>query len=118
MGNQISGEIVFEIRLLGEAFLLGVCLMVLYDGLRLLRVFMKHSSILVNVQDLLFWAVAALSICYLLFLENSGKVRFYAIAGTSLGMILYYSLWGRYWQRWLRKIILFVKKSWFFRKKG
>lgn len=118
MDHQISPEIFHEIRFLGEAFFLGVKLMLLYDGIRLFRCIIRHPRIIRDIEDLLFWVVSAFGICYLLFLENAGKVRMYALTGTALGMLLYYMIWGRYWKRLLKKGSSFIKKSGFFRKKG
>ena len=118
MNHQVSPEIFHEIRFLGEAFFLGVKLMLLYDGIRLFRCIIRHPRIIRDIEDLLFWVVSAFGICYLLFLENAGKVRMYALTGTALGMLLYYMIWGRYWKRLLKKGISFIKKSGFFRKKG
>ncbi len=118
MEHKVSSEILQELALLGDAFLLGVALMIFYDVIRVFRCVIRHPGILVDLQDLMFWVVAAGCIFYLLFLENSGRVRMYAIAGTGLGMLLYYVLWGRRVMRWIDKGIKFVKKSWFFRKKG
>lgn len=118
MEHKVSSEIFQEMVLLGEAFFLGVVLMMIYDVIRFLRHFIRHHGIVVAIEDLLFWTIASLSIFYLLFLENSGRVRMYAIGGTALGMVLYYVLWGRRWMNWLDKGLEFVKKSWFFHKKG
>lgn len=118
MTYEVSSEIFKEMMLLGEAFCLGVILMAFYDVIRFLRHFIRHHSIVVAAEDILFWVVASACIFYLLYLENSGRVRMYAIGGTALGMVLYYLLWGRHWMRWLDKGIAFVKKSWFFHKKG
>lgn len=118
MEHEVSSEIFREMVLLGEAFGLGVILMVFYDIIRLFRHIVRHHHLVVAIEDLLFWVIASLCIFYLLFLENSGRVRMYAITGTALGMILYYVLWGRRWMRWLDRGLDFVKNSWFFRKKG
>lgn len=118
MEHQISSDIIQELWLLGEAFLLGILLMMVYDVLRFLRHLIPHHGMVMVVEDLLFWVIASLSIFYLLYLENAGRVRLYAIGGTALGMVLYYVLWARRWTKWLDKFIANVKKSWIFRKKG
>ena len=118
MKNQISPEIFQEVTLLGEAFLLGVVLMMVYDVVRFWRHLIRHHALIIVIEDLIFWVIASLCIFYLLFLENSGRVRLYAISGTGLGMCIYYVFWGRRWMKWLDKGVEIVKKSCIFRKKG
>lgn len=118
MKHQVSIDIFHELCLLGEAFLLGVLLMVVYDIIRFFRHLFHHPLAVVVIEDLLFWVVASLCIFYLLYLENSGRVRMYAIGGTAAGMLLYYVLWARRWMKWYDKLLEIVKNSWIFKKKG
>lgn len=85
----MSDYIYFEAGLAVHSFLLGVILMISYDLLRLLRLFIPHHVLAVGVEDLLYWLYCAVLTFLLLFYENSGELRGYVIAGVFLGMLLY-----------------------------
>lgn len=108
---EIDPAIFDELRLLGSTFLLGVALMIFYDGIRLLRVLFSHGPIAIFLEDMFFWMVAAIATFVLLFLENCGRVRFYAMASEGLGMLLYYQIIGKRWPRLLRPKVKKCKES-------
>lgn len=118
MNHTISPEIFRELILLAEAFVLGAVLMAGYDFFRFLRRIVPHHDLVVALEDILFWAIAAVCIFILLYLENSGRIRYYAIGGCALGMMVFYGFWGKNWPRLLEKLLEIVKKSRIFRKKG
>lgn len=98
---NVHPAIVSEIRLLFLSFLLGIILMVVYDLIRFTRVLIRHKAAIVFVEDIFFWVVASGAIFALLFLENGGRIRFYAMAAVGLGMLLWYVLVGRRFIRFL-----------------
>ena len=64
-------------------------MMVLYDILRLWRRLIHHNTFAVAVEDVLYWLVCGVLIFRMLYLENSGAVRGFAIVAVVLGMLLY-----------------------------
>ncbi len=85
----MSAYIQAEIELAAHSFLLGIVLMVSYDGLRLWRFFIPHKNIWTGLEDFLYWLYAACLTFSLLFKENSGRLRGYVIICVFLGMYLY-----------------------------
>lgn len=79
----------FELQFFSRSFLLGVLMMITYDGIRILRRIFPHGTIAVAVEDLLFWLVCGVCIFRMLYVENSGAIRGFAIAAVVLGMLTY-----------------------------
>ncbi len=78
-----------EAALIVHSFLLGVVLMISYDLLRLLRLFIPHNPFWIGVEDFLYCiGCAVMTFCFL-FWENNGVFRGYVIIGAFSGMILY-----------------------------
>ncbi len=78
-----------ELQFFSRAFLCGILMMILYDILRVFRRLVRHSVAAVAAEDLLYWLVCGFCIFRMIYLENSGAIRGFAIAAVVLGMILY-----------------------------
>lgn len=85
----MSPEIILELYFLFHCFLMGVLITVLYDVLRILRRIIPHNVIAVSLEDFLYWIVCSLLIFTMLIRENNGVLRWFAVAGAMVGMILY-----------------------------
>ena len=90
----MSEGILFELQFFYKAFLLGALMMMSYDGVRIFRRLIPHGTIAVALEDILYWLVCGVYIFRMLYLENSGAIRGFAIAAVVgvpvvLGMLLY-----------------------------
>lgn len=85
----MSPNIVIEALLLIHSFFLGAVLTLIYDGIIILRKLIRHSGIFVSLEDLLFWIGCAIAVFYMLYEENNGILRWFAVAGAGVGMLLY-----------------------------
>lgn len=85
----MSMSIVIELQFFFISILWGVILLVLYDVLRIFRRIIRHSGLVVAVEDLLFWVASSVLIFAMMFRENDGIIRGFAIMGTTIGMVLY-----------------------------
>lgn len=85
----MSPNIVKEVLLLVHSFLLGVVLTFIYDGIIILRKLIRHSEIFISLEDLLFWIACAIGVFYMLYEENNGILRWFAVAGAGIGMLIY-----------------------------
>lgn len=85
----MSEGIIFELQFFSRSFLLGVMMMTAYDGIRIFRRILPHGTWAVAIEDLLYWLACGVCIFRMLYLENSGAVRGFAIAAVVLGMIMY-----------------------------
>lgn len=99
-----------ELALFGQAVLSGVCLVAVYDILRIIRRIIPHGIIWVSVEDLVYWCFAGawlfLKVCQV----NNGIVRGYMILGMLAGIALYYQFCSRIFMKYLTKWIIYIKK--------
>ncbi len=85
----MSETIFQEIEFLGNSILTGVFLLVIYDGLRILRRAIPHRKGVVNAEDFLYWLAVTFFVFSLLYRENDGGIRWFAVFGIFCGMLLY-----------------------------
>lgn len=67
-------------------------MMIAYDGIRIFRRILPHKTVAVAIEDLLYWLASGVCIFRMLYLENSGAIRGFAIAAVVLGMVMYLQL--------------------------
>lgn len=85
MSQNIINEVVFLLH----SFLLGIAITFVYDGFLVLRRLIRHSLFLISVEDLIFWIACAIGVFYMLYEENNGILRWFAVFGATLGMLAY-----------------------------
>lgn len=85
----MSGTVRGEIWLLGGSVCTGIALMMMYDGLRIFRWLVRHSSFGTGMEDAAYWLFASFATFRLLFGQNDGVLRGYAVAGVLGGMVFY-----------------------------
>lgn len=78
------------------SFASGIIMLIVYDVLRILRRIVKHSRLLVAIEDILFWVISSIFIFIMMYIENDGIIRGFSIMGMLLGMILYNILLSKY----------------------
>lgn len=76
------------------ALLLGGVIGVLYDVFRVSRVAFRLSWLLVLLQDILVFLLAALLLWRYFLLQSSGEVRIFAVLGVLLGWVIYFFTLG------------------------
>ena len=74
---------------MGKCLLLGAGLMFLYDILRILRIVIPHALAVISVEDIIYWLVAGVMMFLLLYKEDAGSIRWFAVAVTAVGMLVY-----------------------------
>ena len=85
----VSDGIHQELVFLLISFALGEGLVMLYDVFRIFRKVVPHGVIWISLEDVLYWIVAALLIFGMIFQENDGLIRGFAIGGILLGMLFF-----------------------------
>ena len=105
----MSEEIWYELHLLGWSFLLGIWFLIVYDGLRLFRQIVPHHTLAVGLEDIGYWVYAAIRLFALLYYENDGNLRAYAVAGVFGGMLLYNLTISLFFRKVLKKIGKYFK---------
>lgn len=105
----MSVHIVYEVKLLFYSFVTGAGLMVVYDFLRIFRIFIPHSPGVTGAEDMAYWIYSALTTFSLLYEQNDGGLRGYAVAGVFGGMLLYDRLISRFFLKSLKKFRKYLK---------
>ena len=85
----MSQSIVDEIMFLLDSFFLGAVITCVYDSFLILRRLIRHNMLLISLEDLVFWIACAVSVYYVLYEENNGILRWFAVVGACVGMIAY-----------------------------
>lgn len=110
MSGTVSETILQEGGLLCYSFLFGIALMMLYDILRIFRHIVKHRTILLAVEDALYWIICGIGIFAMLYRENDGLLRWFVLVGVAIGMLVENGLFSPWIIRFFVKIIRFSLK--------
>ncbi len=86
----MNDAIMVELRFFGTSVLWGALLLIIYDALRILRRIIIHSSLIVAIEDLIYWVISGLLIFHMMYQQNNGIIRGFAILAILLGMIFYH----------------------------
>lgn len=100
----MSMTIRYELQLLFASLTVGICLMVIYDGLRVFRTLVPHGNFWTGIEDAVYWAASSITTFLLLFRQNDGILRWYAILGVLMGMLVYNLTVSRILLRLLKKV--------------
>ena len=100
----MSMTIRYELQLLAASLTVGICLMMVYDGLRLFRTLIPHGNFWTGIEDAVYWAGSSITTFLLLFGQNDGILRWYAIFGVLMGMLVYNLTVSRILLRHLKKV--------------
>lgn len=85
----MSQDIVREITFFLHSFLLGIGITFAYDFLLVARKVVPHGKLWTSLEDLWFWIFCGLGVFYMLYRENNGILRWFAVAGAIMGMFFY-----------------------------
>lgn len=81
----MSQSIIDEVTFLLHSFLMGILITFVYDGFIIMRRLIRHNLFLISVEDLIFWIACAIGVFYMLYEENNGILRWFAVFGAALG---------------------------------
>lgn len=95
-----------EVLFFAASVLTGVGLLIFYDVFRIFRKVVRHSTLAVSLEDMIYWCAVAFIIFGMIFKENDGILRGYAFVGILVGV----------WMEWLvealcRKICIKMLKK-------
>ena len=85
----MSQNIINEVMFFFHSFLMGIVITFVYDGFLVLRRVIRHNLLLISLEDMIFWIACAIGVFYMLYEENNGVLRWFAVFGATLGMIAY-----------------------------
>ena len=92
---SISGQISQEARFFLISVLAGAAFLFGYGLIRGVRREFPAGRIRTGLEDFFYWACAGAVFFLITFLENSGMVRGFSLAGMCFGMFLYYKMLDR-----------------------
>lgn len=97
--------VIWELGYVGKCLFLGAGLMFLYDVLRIVRIVIPHSIAVLSIEDIIYWMVAGVLMFVLLYKEDAGSIRWFAVAVTALGMIVYNFVVSRFTVPFIGKVL-------------
>lgn len=71
------------------SILAGIASAFLYDLLRISRRIVRVNDIVINAEDIIFFASAAVFVFIAAYMKNSGEIRWQSFIGFALGIALY-----------------------------
>lgn len=92
----MSRDIIIEVYFLLSAIAMGLIITFVYDFILICRQVVKHNLFFISLEDFIFWAACAITVFYMLYEENNGILRWFAVLGAALGMLLYKKIIGRH----------------------
>lgn len=86
----MSQVIVWELQFLLKALILGLCLRGTYDVFKVRRGLTKKHPALMASEDIVYWVFCSLFLFGLLYEENNGTLRSFALCGVAVGMAIWH----------------------------
>ena len=80
-----------QMRLFLMAIGAGIGAGLAYDAFRILRMAIPHSSIIVQLEDMVYWVFVMLGMSLFVLYAMEGELRGYVIFGAFLGAVLYFA---------------------------
>jgi len=90
----MNPELAVELHFFAFCILWGGLVLLAYDFLRVIRRLIKHGNLLLALEDLIFWFIAGILIFAMIYRQNNGIIRGFAVMGMTAGMLLYNMLVG------------------------
>lgn len=101
------GQMANENEFLLHALMMGIFVTFVYDILRIFRRVIPHRDFFVSLEDLCFWTYCGGEVFLLMYHESNGTLRWFAVLGALVGMLLYRKLVS-FW--FVKYVSLAIKK--------
>ncbi len=89
------------------ALLMGIFITFVYDLLRVLRRVIPHNIFWISAEDLAFWGFSAVEVFLLMYHVSNGTLRWFAVLGALMGMLVYSKTVSRFFVKY---VSLFISK--------
>ena len=86
---DMSQDIVQEAVFFLHSILMGLVITFAYDWILIFRELVAHGRFLMSIEDFIYWFMCGISVFYVLYKENNGVLRWFAVVGAALGMLFY-----------------------------
>lgn len=87
--------IVDQVYIFLYAIICGAIVAFFYDILRIKRRAIKTNIIIVNLEDITYWLVAAVFLFITVYKSNSGEMRGFIFIGNIIGVMFYGSIFSK-----------------------
>ena len=108
----MSQDIVQEVTFFLHSILMGLIITSAYDWILIFRKLFRHGGLLISMEDLVYWFACGVGVFYMLYRENSGVLRWFAVMGAALGMLFYKAIFKNRFvnimSTYIHKIMCFV----------
>lgn len=85
----MSQDIVQEVVFFLHSILMGLVITFAYDWILIFRKLFRHGKFLMSAEDFIYWFLCGIGVFYMLYKENNGVLRWFAVMGAALGMLFY-----------------------------
>ncbi len=85
----MSQDIVQEAVFFLHSILMGLVITFAYDWVLIFRKLFTHGRFFMSVEDFVYWFACGIGVFYMLYRENNGILRWFAVVGAALGMMIY-----------------------------
>ncbi len=86
---DMSQDIVQEAVFFLHSILMGLVITFAYDWVLIFRKLFTHGRFFMSVEDFVYWFACGIGVFYMLYRENNGILRWFAVVGAALGMLTY-----------------------------
>ena len=86
---DMSQDIVQEAVFFLHSILMGLVITFAYDWVLICRKLFTHGRFFMSVEDFVYWFACGIGVFYMLYRENNGILRWFAVVGAALGMLAY-----------------------------
>ena len=110
----MSQDIIQEISFFLHSTIMGIVITFAYDWFLIIRKLIKHNTLWISIEDIIFWLSCGIGVFYMLHRENNGVLRWFTVMGAVIGMACYKLLVGHKFVHIMSTCI--YKIMWFFFK--
>lgn len=108
---MISEFITVQGRLFLMALFWGMLIAAEYDCIRIFRRVVIHKKVwMISAEDIIYWLMVGIQVFCLIYENSNGAVRGFMIGGMLFGAVIYRYGIGRFFVRYVSKIIIFLLK--------
>lgn len=94
-----------ENEFLLHALMMGIFITFVYDVIRIFRRVIPHNSFFVSLEDLGFWIYCGGSVFLLMYHKSNGELRWFAVLGAIVGMLLYRKIFSPLFVKYMSLIL-------------
>ena len=94
-----------------QTICIGLAAGLFYDTFRVTRLYIRHTNMVIHVQDFFYWLFLAGVVFYIFLNRHYGEIRAFCFLGVALGMILHFALLSALFLRGACMILNFIIKA-------